>query len=133
MFTERLNRVLDALGASSTDIARCGGPDRTAVAHYTSGRRIPKADGEAAGKLADGICGYAREESKIDSVLKLIRDTEQLSEQAIAGISFETLKGELLQWLYGEKSEAGNTDHSTSGAYGGGKKSRKQGLCLNTQ
>ena len=127
MFTERLNRVLDALGARSTDIARCGGPDRTAVAHYTSGRRIPKAEGEAAGKLADGICGYAREESKIDSVLKLIRDTEQLSEQAIAGISFETLKGELLQWLYGEKSEEGNTDHSTSGAYGGVKSPENRG------
>ncbi|MCR5685775.1 MAG: hypothetical protein K6G81_10220 [Lachnospiraceae bacterium] len=113
MFNEKLTRLLNALGASCADIANCGGPDRTAVAHYLSGRRIPKAGGEASARLVEGIVQYTREHEKSDLLLCILADgqeTDTIAEKNPEGVSISTKdisgdsNGELgesiLRWLY---------------------------------
>ena len=61
MTVEKLNALFEAIGACNTEVAEYCGFDRTNISRLRSGKRELRRESSTAGKLAEGICGYAAE------------------------------------------------------------------------
>ena len=96
VFSVNLNAILDSLEASSSDIARYIGCDRSNVCRMRSGLRIPRKDGLSSRKLVDGIYSYAEANGKIEVLRKRITCGPSTTE--------EEQKNRLMIWLYGSVS-----------------------------
>ena len=72
MFAERLNRVLNAIGASPSDIARSVGCDRSNVSRMCGGVRVPKKGASSSRRLVDGIFAFASENGGVPGLCSLI-------------------------------------------------------------
>jgi len=92
MFTERTNRVLALLGASSADIARAAGCDTSNISRMCSGARVPKNGGPAAARLVSGIYLFADDKNRVPTLRELLFCGEE--------VSAEDLKARLMAWLF---------------------------------
>ena len=92
MFTERLNKIMQIIGAKPTDIAGIIGCDRSAVDRICKGSRVPKNGGNSALRFVFAIYSFADEHGKTKEVLNEIG--------CPAAFSAEQIKGEILRWLY---------------------------------
>ena len=72
MFAEKLNGLLELLGANNTDIAVFAGVDRSAISRIKCGRRIPKPGGIAAARLAEAIFMFADDRNITDKLISAI-------------------------------------------------------------
>ena len=61
MFTERLNLVMNMLGAKSPDLARIIGCDRSNIDRMVKGGRIPKKNGKSICRIAEALYLFADE------------------------------------------------------------------------
>ena len=106
MFTERLNLLLDALGASGTQISALAGFDRSNISHLRRGTKTPRPTSRTSRKLVAGLCLYAENEHLTGLLCEKIGAPQDLSGEALR----ETLSG----WLYEGTQEAGSEKASGS-------------------
>ena len=100
MFTERLNLLLDALGASGTQISALAGFDRSNISHLRRGTKTPKPTSRTSRKLVAGLCLYAENEHLTGLLCEKIGAPQDLSGEALR----EALSG----WLFEGTQDAGN-------------------------
>ena len=96
MFTERLNAVLTGVGASSSELARVAGYDRSNISRLCSGQRIPRQGGKAAWRLVDSICRCCEASGRTEDLRALI---------SAEGTDSTELGRCLMTWLYQETDE----------------------------
>ncbi len=75
MLSERLNELIDELGANKTNIASYANINRTVISHIASGKRIPPRDSSSVRKIVDGIYLYANDNNKLSVIVRII-DTD---------------------------------------------------------
>ncbi len=106
MFKERLNLLLDALGASGTQIAALAGFDRSNVSHLRRGTKTPKPASRTSRKLIFGLCRFAEEEGLTEKLCRMIGTAPDLSGDA--------LQEALSDWLFEGLDPAGQDRNSGS-------------------
>lgn len=92
MFADRLNKVMDTVGASASDIARCVGCDRSNICRMRRGSRVPKKGASSLHRLVDGIYAFAGENGGVPVLCELIGCEE--------GASAVRVRQSLADWLY---------------------------------
>ncbi len=92
MFAKRLNRVLSAVGASPSDIARSVGCDRSNVSRMCGGVRVPKKGASSSRRLVDGIYAFASENGGAPALCSLIGCAPDEADVYI--------RQRLIDWLY---------------------------------
>ena len=95
MFSDRLNAIMRALGASSSDLARFAGCDRSNVSRMCSGARVPRREGESLQRLTRGIFAYADAVGRT-AVLCSVLDCQD-------AISAGDISFRLAAWLFEEE------------------------------
>lgn len=100
MFSERLNSLLQAVGASGSDIALYMGCDRSNINRFIKGQRKPKPGGRSAVKLIDAIYSFADTHGKTDELCSLIGCEEQTTA--------EEIKEQLSLWLFEDSTRYHN-------------------------
>ena len=73
-FPEKINLIMDELGADNVSIARYGGFDRTSLSRFRNGKRIPGASSRTAGMLVEGIYLYADNENSLEKLYRAYRE-----------------------------------------------------------
>ncbi len=92
MFTERLNSLLEQIGANNSDIARAVGIDRTNISRFRNGKRFPKPHSVTGRKLVEGIYLYADSRNKLLQLCQIVGgDIES---------SADDIKETVIKWLY---------------------------------
>lgn len=92
MFTERLNLLLDALGASGTQISALAGFDRSNISHLRRGTKTPRPTSRTSRKLVSGLCLYAENEHLTGLLCEKIGVPGDLSGEALREV--------LTVWLF---------------------------------
>ena len=93
LFPERVNKLFEALGATSTEIARFAGCDRSLVSRLKNGGRIPKPSSVSTAKLINGIFLFADDKNLTK---KLAEAVFCKSEPPSPG----EIKNRILEYLY---------------------------------
>ena len=91
-FTIRLNELLDSLNAANSKLAEIIGCDRSNISRLRGGSRVLRRDGVASMRLVNGICNYAAEAGKLETLCEKIGSEHVSSPQLI--------KDQLLKWLF---------------------------------
>ncbi len=92
MFKDRLDHLMDQLGATATAIAAAGDIDRTGVSRLRSGSRKPKPYSITTLKLLHAIRSYAEQEGKTAQLCSIIGCEKDLPA--------EELETALLEWIF---------------------------------
>lgn len=98
MFTERLNLVMNMLGAKSPDLARIIGCDRSNIDRMVKGGRIPKKNGKSICRIAEALYLFADEKGETEKLISCFGGNN--SEMS------ELIESELIDWLYEGEKEA---------------------------
>lgn len=102
MFSERLNELMDAVGASVADLALTMNCDRSHVSRFKSGKRTPRPNGKGVMGLARGLYVYADENSALPALFETVTGGRSLPQdeavRAVAG------------WLFGGPGSSGSAD-----------------------
>lgn len=91
-FPEKINLIMDELGADNVSIARYGGFDRTSLSRFRNGKRVPGASSRTAGMLVEGIYLYADNENSLEKLCSITEGDPR-------GTS-EEIKDSVSTWLY---------------------------------
>ena len=98
MFTERLNHIMNTIGAKSPDISRIIGCDRSNIDRILKGVRIPKKQGKSIWRIVQAVYLFADEQNEIDRLLACfdVKNSE----------TPEQIQQEMINWLYEREEEA---------------------------
>ena len=91
-FSEKINLIMNELGADNVSIARYGGFDRTSLSRFRNGKRVPGASSRTAGMLVEGIYLYADNENSLEKLCSITGGDPEES----AG----EIKDSVRAWLY---------------------------------
>lgn len=91
-FPEKINLIMDELGADNVSIARYGGFDRTSLSRFRNGKRVPGASSRTAGMLVEGIYLYADNENSLEKLCSITGGDPRGSA--------EKIKDSVRAWLY---------------------------------
>lgn len=91
-FSEKINLIMNELGADNVSIARYGGFDRTSLSRFRNGKRVPGASSRTAGMLVEGIYLYADNENSLEKLCSITGGDRR-------GTS-EEIKDSVSTWLY---------------------------------
>lgn len=98
MFTERVNELFTLLDATSTEIARFAGCDRSLISRLKSGERTPKPTSNSVVKLVSGIFMFADDKGKTKTLISAISCPYD-------DPSSDEIKKHILKYLYDGYSE----------------------------
>ena len=112
LFTERLNELFECLDATSTEIAKFAGCDRSLISRIKSGNRTPKPSSNSTEKLINGIFMFADDKNVIG---KLISAVSCPSDNPTP----DEIKRHILLFLYEDYSEQDLQKHARKKAASG--------------
>ena len=92
MFSQKLKNLMDAIGATSADIAGYAHFDRTNISRLLSGKRQLKVDSITVVRLCEGIYLYAHETDHLSELCRQIGFEDDMSPNII--------KNHLAEWLF---------------------------------
>ena len=107
MLSEKLNELLEKIGATGAEIANKVGFDRTNISRIKSGKRIPHPDSVTADKLINGIYLFSDNKNNLGKLCSVV--------EADPNASAKEIKTALKNWLYeGYDSELSAGSNGTS-------------------
>ena len=121
MFTERLNELLETIGAGNKDIAKYGGFDRTNLSRLRSGTRRPGRLSPTVEKLVSGIYLFSDDRN----ALKELCDVIGMDPDASA----PQIRQSIADWLFeGEPEETAGAEKASAGSAAAEKKKKQASL-----
>ena len=91
-FSEKINLIMNELGADNVSIARYGGFDRTSLSRFRNGKRMPGASSRTGGMLVEGIYLYADNGNSLEKLCSITGGNPDGSA--------EEIKDSVSAWLY---------------------------------
>ncbi len=92
MYADRLNQIMDLLGAKNRQIAGYEGFDASLLTHLRKGSRVPTRDGSSSVHVTNGLLLYAAEHDQLPALCKLTGADPHAGRDRI--------REQILDWLY---------------------------------
>ena len=119
MFTERLNELLEIIGAGNKDIAKYGGFDRTNLSRLRSGTRRPGRLSPTVDKLVSGIYLFSDDRNALKELCDVIGQDPDASAPQI--------RQRIADWLFeGEPEDTADTEKAAVKSAAAEKKKKQQ-------